>query len=63
MELNRYFLYPKPQGCAGDWRELERRLEKIQEPAWGYIGQLWNKLYPGQLRPEEMQLMMADLGI
>jgi len=40
-------------GCGGDWNILQRKLDELEEPYWCLIGQLWQRLFPGEKRLEE----------
>ena len=40
-------------GCGGDWNVLQSKLDKLDEPYWYLIGQLWQKLHPFVKRIEE----------
>jgi len=43
-------------GCGGDWNILESKLDELEEPYWYLIGMLWQKLYRGEKRIEELAL-------
>ena len=40
-------------GCGGDWNVLQTKLDKLEEPYWYLIGQLWQRLFPCIKRIEE----------
>jgi len=51
----REFKLPEEKGgCGGDWNVLQRKLDELAEPYWYLIGQLWQQLFPGEKRLEEI---------
>lgn len=57
----REFKLPEEKGgCGGDWNVLERKLDELAEPYWCLIGQLWQQLFPGEKRLEEILLEYED---
>jgi hypothetical protein len=53
----REFIRPQAMGgCGGDWVELYRRVDRIEEPDYSCMGLLWRQLHRKEPRYEEAEL-------
>ena len=43
-------------GCGGSWKNLQEKLDQLEEPCWCLIGLCWRTLYGNEKRIEEMIL-------
>lgn len=53
LSCREFFMPIENGGCGGKWMVFQEKVDKLGEPCWRMIGQLWNRLFPNRKRLEE----------
>lgn len=53
LTCREFFMPIEKGGCGRKWSVFQERIDKLSEPCWRMIGQLWNRLFPNRRRLEE----------